>query len=66
MLYISILEDLITDPNAEEGLTISISEKENLSAVLLLLEKKYLYLHISSISVIKTTERKAVMWLVNL
>ena len=39
MLYISILEDLITDPNAEEGLTISISEKENLSAGLLLLEK---------------------------
>jgi hypothetical protein len=31
--------DLITDPNAEEGLTISISEKENLSAGLLLLEK---------------------------
>jgi hypothetical protein len=40
MLYISIPEDLITDPNAEEGSTISISEKENLSAGLLLLEKK--------------------------
>jgi hypothetical protein len=40
MLYISIPEDLITDPNAEEGSTIGISEKENLSAGLLLLEKK--------------------------
>ena len=46
MLYMSIPEDLITDPNAEEGSTISISEKENLSAGLLLLEKKYLYLQL--------------------
>ena len=39
MLYISILEDLITDPNAEERSTISISEKEDLSAGLFLLDK---------------------------
>jgi len=38
-LYISILEDLITDPNAEEGSTISISEKEDLSAGLFWLEQ---------------------------
>jgi hypothetical protein len=31
MLYISILEDMITDPNTEEGSTISTSEKEDLS-----------------------------------
>jgi hypothetical protein len=34
MLYISILEDMITDPNAEE---ISTSEKEDLSTGLFLL-----------------------------
>ena len=39
MLYISILEDIITDPNAEEGSTISTSEKEDLSTGLFLLEK---------------------------
>ena len=42
MLYVSILEDLITDPNAEERSTISKSEKD--SAGLFVLEKKYLYL----------------------
>jgi hypothetical protein len=31
MLYIYILEDMITDPNAEEGSTLTISEKEDLS-----------------------------------
>jgi hypothetical protein len=36
MLYISILEDMITDPNAEEGSTISTS-KEVLSTGLFLL-----------------------------
>jgi len=46
MLYISILEDLITDPNAEEGSTFSISEKEDISAGLFLLEKKNLYLQL--------------------
>ena len=39
MLYISILEDIITDPNTEEGSTISTSEKEDLSTGLFLLEK---------------------------
>ena len=39
MSYISILEDMITDPNAEEGSTISTSEKEDLSTGLFLLEK---------------------------
>jgi hypothetical protein len=29
MLYISVLEDLITDPNTEEQSTISTSEKED-------------------------------------
>jgi hypothetical protein len=38
MLYISILEDMITDPNAEEGSTLTISEKEDLSTGLFLLE----------------------------
>jgi hypothetical protein len=40
MLYISILEDMITDPNAEEGSTISTSVKEDLSTGL------FLYSHI--------------------
>ena len=44
MLYVSILEDLITDPNAEERSTISKSEKEDLPAGLFVLDKTYLYL----------------------
>ena len=39
MLYISILEDLITDAITEEESTISISEKEDMSTGLCLLEK---------------------------
>ena len=38
MLYISVLEDLITGPNTEEQSTISTSEKEDLSTGLFLLE----------------------------
>jgi hypothetical protein len=40
MLYISILEDLITDANTEEESTINTSEKEDLSTCLFLLVKK--------------------------
>ena len=43
MLYISILVDLITDANIEEDSTISISEKEDLSTCLFLLEKLSLF-----------------------
>ena len=32
---------MITDPNAEEGSTLTISEKEDLSTGLFLLEKKF-------------------------
>jgi hypothetical protein len=43
MLYISILEDRIADANTEEESTISISEKEDLSTGLLLLENISLF-----------------------
>jgi hypothetical protein len=43
MLYISILEDLITDANTEEESTISTSEKEDLSTGLFLLVKKIFF-----------------------
>ena len=43
MLYIYLLEDLITDANTEEESTISISEKEDMSTGLFLLEKKYFF-----------------------
>jgi hypothetical protein len=43
MLYISILEDLITDPNTEEQSTISTSEKEDLSTGLFLLEIFFIF-----------------------
>jgi hypothetical protein len=43
MLYISILEDLITDANTEEESTISTSEKEDLSTGLFLLAKKIFF-----------------------
>jgi hypothetical protein len=33
MLYISILEDMITDANTEEESTLSISENEDFSTV---------------------------------
>jgi hypothetical protein len=39
MLYIFILEDLVTDAITEEETTISISEKEDKSTGLVLLEK---------------------------
>ena len=39
MLYIFILEDLVTDAITEEETTISISEKEDKSTCLVLLEK---------------------------
>jgi hypothetical protein len=37
MLYISILEDMITDENTEEESTLSISQNEDLSTGLFLL-----------------------------
>jgi hypothetical protein len=37
MLYISILEDMITDANTEEESTLSISENEDFSTGLFLL-----------------------------
>jgi hypothetical protein len=43
MLYISVLEDLITDPNTEEQSTISTSEKEDLSTGLFLLEFFFIF-----------------------
>jgi hypothetical protein len=43
-MYISVLEDLITDANTEEESTISTSEKEDLSTGLFLLENK-LFVH---------------------
>jgi hypothetical protein len=45
MLYIYLLEDVITDAITEEESTISISEKEDKSTGLFLLEK-YLYLQL--------------------
>ena len=42
-MYISILEDLITDEITEEESTISISEKEDMSTGLCLLEKNSLF-----------------------
>ena len=47
MLYISILEDLITDAITEEESTIRISEKEDMSTGLFLLET-YFYLQLDN------------------
>ena len=47
MLYISILEDLITDAIKEEESTIRISEKEDMSTGLFLLET-YFYLQLDN------------------
>jgi len=43
MLYIYLLEDLITDAITEEESTISISEKEDKSTGLFLLERISLF-----------------------
>jgi hypothetical protein len=44
MLYIYLLEDLITDAITEEESTISTSEKEDMSTGLFLLEKISLFI----------------------
>ena len=46
MLYIYLLEDLITDANTEEESTISISEKEEFSTGLFFFNRKHLYLQL--------------------
>jgi hypothetical protein len=44
MLYIYLLEDLITDANTEEESTISISEKEEFSTGLIFFNRKHIFI----------------------
>ena len=44
MLYICLLEDLITDANTEEESTISITEKEEFPTGLFLFIRKHIFI----------------------
>jgi hypothetical protein len=44
MLYIYLLENMITDANAEEESTISTSKKEDLSTGLFIFIRKHIFI----------------------